>query len=160
MPQLDPSSFGSQLFWLAVCFGLMFMLMAFVALPRIGKTLAARQDQLDGDLAEAEKLREQAEAALLAYEEALAEARSKALNVAQEMRAEIQAETDRQKAELDAKLAASAAEADARMASARAAALDGLKDAAQDIVGEVMQSVGVSPADNDAIGKAIAETEA
>jgi hypothetical protein len=59
------------------------------------------------------------------------------------MRAEIQAETDRQKAELDARLAEEAKQADARLNAARDAALGGLDAAARDIVGDVMQAVGL-----------------
>ncbi len=155
MPQLDPSTFGSQLFWLAICFVTLYLVMALVVIPRITGTMSARAGQLDGDLAEAEKLRDKAEAALKAYEEALAEARTKALGLAQEMRAEVQAETDRQKAELDAKLAEQAADADARLAAARDAAMQGLRDAATDIVGDVMDAIGADKTDNAKIAKAL-----
>jgi len=124
-------------------------------LPRIGATMAKRSEQLDGDLAEAEALRAKAEAALEAYEEALAQARTKALVVAQTMRAEVQAETARQKAELDAKLAEEAAAADSRLAATREAALAGLRDAAKDIVGEVMLSIGVDQADDKSVEAAL-----
>ncbi|MFW2436693.1 MAG: F0F1 ATP synthase subunit B' [Parvibaculales bacterium] len=155
MPQLDPSTFGSQLFWLAVCFVTLYVVLSVLVLPRIGATMAKRSEQLDGDLAEAEALRAKAEAALEAYEEALAQARTKALVVAQTMRAEVQAETARQKAELDAKLAEEAAAADSRLAATREAALAGLRDAAKDIVGEVMLSIGVDQADDKSVEAAL-----
>lgn len=155
MPQLDPSTFGSQLFWLAICFVTLYLVMALVVIPRISGTMGARAEQMDSDLAEAEKLRNKAEAALKAYEEALAEARTKALGLAQEMRAEVQAETDRQKAELDAKLAEQAQAADARLAAARDAAMDGLRDAAKDIVADVMGAIGADKAKDADIAKAI-----
>jgi F-type H+-transporting ATPase subunit b len=155
MPQLDPSTFGTQLFWLGICFVTLYLVMAVIVLPRIAGTLNARSSQLDDDLAEAEKLRAQAEAALAAYEEALADARSRALTLAQEIRAEVQAETDRQKAELDAKLAEQAQAADAAMAKARDAAMSGLRDAASDIVGEVMDAIGAAKADDAAVAKAV-----
>ena len=155
MPQLDPSTFGSQLFWLAICFVTLYLVMALVVIPRISGTMGARAEQMDSDLAETEKLRNKAEAALKAYEEALAEARTKALGLAQEMRAEVQAETDRQKAELDAKLAEQAQAADARLAAARDAAMDGLRDAAKDIVADVMGAIGADKAKDADIAKAI-----
>jgi len=155
MPQLDPSTFGSQLFWLAVSFVTLYVVLSVLVLPRIGATMAKRSEQLDGDLAEAEALRAKAEAALEAYEEALAQARTKALVVAQNMRAEVQAETARQKAELDAKLAEEAAAADSRLAATREAALAGLRDAAKDIVGEVMLSIGVDQADDKSVEAAL-----
>ncbi len=155
MPQLDPSTFGTQLFWLGICFVTLYLVMAVIVLPRISGTLEARSSQLDDDLAEAENLREKAETALAAYEEALADARSRALTLAQEMRAEVQAETDRQKAELDAKLAEQAQAADAAMAKARDEAMSGLKNAAADIVGDVMDAIGTAKADDAAVAKAV-----
>ncbi|MEC8291305.1 MAG: hypothetical protein VXZ78_04375, partial [Pseudomonadota bacterium] len=71
MPQLDPTSFPSQLFWLAVCFGTMLLVLSVFVLPRITRTLTARQGQIEGDLQAAEKLRADAEAALAAYDAAL-----------------------------------------------------------------------------------------
>jgi F-type H+-transporting ATPase subunit b len=145
MPQLDPSSFGSQLFWLAICFVTLYAVMAVVVLPRITKTLAARADQMEGDLAQAEALRDKAEAALAAYEEALAQARTRALGLAQDMRADVQAETDRQKGELDASLAEAAKAADIRLEDARTKAMEGLQTAAQNIVADVMAAVLKKP---------------
>jgi len=155
MPQLDPSTFGSQLFWLLVCFGALYMVLSFIVIPRIAKTLAARAETLEGNLAEAENLRVQAEAALKAYEDALAEARSRALVLAQEMRADVQAETDRQKAELDAKLAEQAAAADAALMKSRDAAMAGLKDAAAALVDDVIEAIGSDKASDGDVAKAL-----
>ena len=155
MPQLDPSTFGTQLFWLGICFVALYGVMALIVLPRISSTLQARAAQLDDDLAEAEALREKAETALAAYEEALAEARSRALTLAQDMRAEVQAETDRQKAALDAKLAEQAQAAEVAMTKARDAAMDGLSDAASALVGDVMDAIGTVKADDVAVAKAV-----
>tara|TARA_B100000963_G_scaffold194764_1_gene169434 strand:+ start:283 stop:768 length:486 start_codon:yes stop_codon:yes gene_type:complete len=155
MPQLDPSTFGSQLFWLLVCFGALYLVLSFIVIPRISNTLTARAETLEGDLAEAEKLRRQAETALKAYEDALAEARSRALTLAQEIRAEVQAETDRQKAELDAKLAEQAAAADAALKASRDAAMAGLKDAAAALVGDVIEAVGSDKVSDGDVKKAL-----
>jgi len=150
MPQLDPASFPSQLFWLAVCFGTMLLVLSVFVLPRITRTLTTRQGRIDGDLQAAENLRADAEAALAAYDAALQQARNNALALAQEMRAEIQAETDRQKAELDARLAEEAQKAEARLQAVRDAALGGLEVAARYVVGDVMQAVGLgAPGDTD-----------
>ena len=159
MPQLDPASFGSQLFWLVLCFGILFALMAFIVLPRIGKTLANRQARIDNDLAAAEELRAQAEAALVAYEDALANARSVALVTAQQIRADMQGDIDRQKAELDGRLNSEAEAAEKRLAAARQTALAGVEDAAQDIVAEVMAAINIPPPAPEMIKKAIKECQ-
>ena len=150
MPQLDPTSFPSQLFWLAVCFGTMLLVLSVLVLPRITSTLATRQGHIDADLEAAESLRADAQAALAAYDAALQQARNNALALAQDMRAEIQAETDQQRTELDAHLAEESQKADAALKAARDAALAGLGAAARDVVGDVMQAVGLgAPGDSE-----------
>jgi len=155
MPQLDPASFPSQLFWLAVCFGTMLLVLSVLVLPRITRTLATRQSHIDADLEAAENLRADAQAALAAYDSALLQARNNALALAQDMRAEIQAETDRQKAELDARLAEEAQKADAVLKAARDTALAGLDAVARDVVSDVIQAVGLGAPDDTEIDAAL-----
>lgn len=79
-PQLDPSSYPSQLFWLAVTFVVMYVLLSKLALPRVAKVLEVRQSQKDGDLTKAGQLSEEAEKIKVTYEKSLAEARQVAAN--------------------------------------------------------------------------------
>src|SRR4051794_40148643 len=78
MPQLDPSTYAPQLFWLLITFVLLYVLMKWLALPRVGKAIEARRERLDGDLARAAALKEQAETVLAEYERSLAPARGQA----------------------------------------------------------------------------------
>jgi len=71
MPQLDITTFAPQIFWLAVSFVVLYVLMSRLALPRIGAILAARSGQIEGDLDAARRLKAEAEAAVAAYEKAL-----------------------------------------------------------------------------------------
>ena len=57
MPQLNPLDWGPQLIWLLITFGILYVLMVKVALPRIGSVIEARADRIAKDLAEADKLR-------------------------------------------------------------------------------------------------------
>jgi len=55
VPQLDPTFFPSQLFWLAISFGLLFVLLKFWALPGVSQTIEKRQNKIDDDLSQATK---------------------------------------------------------------------------------------------------------
>ncbi len=123
MPQLDPNVFVPQLVWLAISFVILYLLLSRVALPRIGDAIEARQDRIAHDLDTAATLKTEAEAALDAYESALAEARSKAhseIAGAAEQRAQ---ESAARQAELDGRIATQLAEAEQSIAAARGAAL-------------------------------------
>lgn len=60
LPQLDPSTYPSQIFWLLVSFVLLYTLMSRVALPRVTEVLDMRQTQRDNNLNRAEHLQEDA----------------------------------------------------------------------------------------------------
>ncbi len=60
MPQLNPEFFISQLFWLAIFFSLLFIVLWRISLPRIATVLEKRQAKIDENLSSAKELQEQA----------------------------------------------------------------------------------------------------
>ncbi len=106
MPQLDTSTWPSQLFWLAITFAALYIVISRVAIPRTGGVIAQRKSTIDADLAAAQKAKADSEKAAQAYETALTAARSKANGIAQDNRNRLTAELDADKAKLDASLAA------------------------------------------------------
>ncbi len=75
MPQLDPTSFASQLFWLTISFVILYVLLARVFLPRVQSVLSHRAGTLAGNIEAATRMQKEAGAAHTTYEKALAEAR-------------------------------------------------------------------------------------
>jgi F-type H+-transporting ATPase subunit b len=109
-PPFESEHFPSQLVWLAISFVVLYVLMSRIALPRIGGIMAARSKAISDDLAAAERLKEQSNAANAAYEKALADARGRALGIAGATREQEARKSDelhkRLEAELHDKLAA------------------------------------------------------
>jgi F-type H+-transporting ATPase subunit b len=156
MPQLNPLDWVPQLIWLVVTFGILYLLMVYVALPRIGGVIEARAAHIAMDLAAADKLRRQTEEAIAAYEQALAEAKQKAHAIIEEGRAKLKAETAGERAKLDSELSKKSAEAEARINEAKTSAMREVNEVAADVAADIVrQLIGVTPAKAE-IAKAVA----
>ena len=146
MPQLNPLDWAPQLIWLLITFGILYLLMVYVALPRIGGAIDKRAAHIAGDLAEAERLRRKTEEAIAAYEQALAEAKQKAHAIIEEGRAKLKDETAQERAKLDAELAKKSAEAEARIEAAKASAMKDVKAVAADVAADIVRRlIGAAP---------------
>ena len=146
MPQLNPLDWGPQLIWLLITFGILYVLMVKVALPRIGAVIEARADRIAKDLAEADRLRRETEEAIAAYEQALAEAKQKAHAIIDEGRAKLKAESAAERARLDAELAEQGAEAEKRINAAKTSAMREVNAVAADVAADIVrQLIGIAP---------------
>lgn len=153
LPQMNAETFPSQIFWLVVTFAFLYFVMSRIAAPRIATVIEERRDRVADDLDRAAEFKAQAEAAIKAYEKAVADARTKARAVSDETRRKAKAEADRRRADMDAKLADELSAAEARIASRKAAVLSGLKALAADAATSVVQrltTISVAPGEAEA----------
>jgi len=103
-PPFASESYASQLLWFAIAFGLLYYVMSRIALPRVAAVMENRSQRISADLAEAERLRAESEAAGAAYEKSLNDARAKSKAIAQEMREALTAESEAKRKALEAAL--------------------------------------------------------
>lgn len=155
MPQLNPLDWAPQLVWLLLTFGALYLLMVWVALPRIGGVIEKRAAHIGGDLEAAETFRRETEEAIAAYEQALAEAKQKAHAIVDEGRAKLKAEMEAERAKLEKELGAKSAEAEARIEKAKTAAMGEVNTVASDVAADIVQELtGAKPPKGD-IEKAV-----
>ena len=145
MPQLDISTYASQLFWLVVCFGALYLLLSKLALPRIATALEERRDRIADELDQAAELKRQSEEVLAAYESSLAQARERAHILAQETRHKLQQEADAQRQKHDEELREKVTAAEARIADSKAQAQKQLQGVSSELAELMLQRlVGTS----------------
>ena len=137
-PPFDTSTFPSQIFWLVVTFAFLFVVVWRVAGPRISGVITTRRNKINGDIAEAQKHRSDAEAASAAYQTALAGARARANAHADEARKRIAGEIDKAKADADARAHEATAKAEASIQAMRAEARTSMTNAARDAAIEIV----------------------
>lgn len=155
LPQLDPNTFSSQLIWLAITFIVLYVLMAKVALPKIGDVLEERQRKIDDNLAKAEELKSQADTASEAYEKSLSDARSKAQEAIRGVKDAASTEAHERQSAQNAQLQAQISESEQAISKARDEALAGIKDVATDVAASAVEKlIGEAP-NNGSVASAI-----
>ena len=137
-PPFKTDTFPSQIFWLAITFAFLFVVLWRVAGPAIGGTIATRRKQISDDIAGAQKARGDAEAAQAAYQTALAGARARARALAEENRKKVVERIDQAKANADADASQAMAVAEARIGVLRAEAKIHVTKAAQDAAAAIV----------------------
>jgi F-type H+-transporting ATPase subunit b len=145
-PPFDSSTFASQLVSLAIAFVALYLIVSKIALPRVGSLLDERQGKIDGDLAEAEKLKEASDAALKAYESELAAARARAQAIGAETREKLNAAAEAERKTLEQRLSVKLAEAEKAIAATRTAAMRNVRGIAADAAAAIVQRLtGIAP---------------
>src|SRR4029079_17869145 len=122
-PPFNKETFVSQLVWFAIFFVALYAIISKLAIPRIGGIVEARRQRIEGDLAEANRLKEQSDAALKAYEKSLADARNRAQTLANETRDKLNAEAEEARKKLENELNSKLAEAEKTIAATKTAAM-------------------------------------
>ena len=157
-PPFQAQHFPSQLVWLTLTFVLLYVLMSKVALPRIGAILADRNKRISDHLAEAQRLKDQSDAANAAYEKALADARNRAQAIAAATRQKQAAEADEAQKRLEVQLQERLAAAERSITATRTSAMGNVRTIAADTAGAIVQRlIGTSPSEQDvaaAVGEA------
>jgi len=141
LPQLDPTWYASQLFWLTATFVLLYILMSRLIVPRIHEVLETRQNRISHDLDWAASLKAEAEDAKHTYEGALTEARGKAQSMLADAMQSIKKNAEAKGQELDRILADKLADSEKEIAQARKKAQDSLAPVAAEVTGLVLEKL-------------------
>ena len=157
-PPFDQANFSSLIIWLVLTFGLLYLLMSKIALPRIHDILHDRMATINADLKEANRMRHAADDAGIAHDRTLAEARTRAQALAQETHAALAAEADGKRHQLEAGLNAKLATAEAQIADMKTRAMANVGLIAEDAAAAIVQHLTGKAAESAAIHAAVAAT--
>src|SRR4051812_34801612 len=111
-PPFQSETFASQLVSLAIAFAVLYLIVSRFALPRVGSQIDARRAAIEGDLGEAQRLKDEAADAIKLYERELAEARARAQSIGAETRERLNAQAEAERKTLEDRLAAKLSEAE------------------------------------------------
>lgn len=140
-PPFDPATFPSQLLWLAITFGLFYLFLKKVVMPRVGGIIDVRNDRITQDLDHAARLKGEADAAVAAYEQELAEAKARANTIGQQANDAAKAEAEAARKKIEAALDQKLGDAEARISSIKANAMKEVGTIAEDTASAIVEAL-------------------
>lgn len=144
MPQLDPSSFISQIFWLIICFICLYSVVSLLITPKLDDVMGRRQKIIDDHIRAANKSKEEAKKAFDTYEEALNKANEQAttsfINTQDEMKKFI----DEKTLEVSSELSKQTEQTLALVEKEKASALQEVHKFADLLIEDVIKKVGLT----------------
>lgn len=141
MPQLDVTTFSSQLFWLGMCFLVLYFILSYFLVPKISGVLENRENMREQNINQASSYREEAESLLVEYEKLLAQTRKEAHEKYQSVVNVTAHEIRAKKREMLDKLQERLHIAEQDLYRARIEASEDIHAVAQEIAGDILQKL-------------------
>ena len=154
-PPFESSTFASQLVSLLIAFVALYVIVSRIALPRVSSVIDARQNAIEGDLAAAQKLKDESDAALKDYESELAAARSRAQAIGNETREKLNAASEAERKTLEDQLSAKLAQAEKTIAATREAAMSNVRGIAADAAAAIVERLTGMLPDGSTVNSAV-----
>ena len=101
MPQLNPEFWISQIFWLTLTFGILYVVLSKLILPKISANLELRKSQIQENIEAAEKQRESSESKLKEYDKIILKSKLEAKNIFKDARDKVLKDINLKKEVLD-----------------------------------------------------------
>lgn len=155
MPQLDPTWFASQIFWLAVCFTLLYVLLSRAVLPKLGGIIERRADTVSGDLASAEVAKNMAQQAQQDYEQTLAQSREMAQGLINEVMEENKEHAEKTLRAMDAEVAKKLTEAHNRITNKKHELLASMTPVAAEFAAMLAEKITMKPVSADTASRVV-----
>ncbi|MEI7609036.1 MAG: F0F1 ATP synthase subunit B' [Rhodospirillaceae bacterium] len=155
LPQLNPGTFATQLFWLGVSFLVLYFLMFGVALPRVEDVLNAREGRIAWDITKADEIRNESNAILAATDRMLERTKAQAQEIISRTSGQGQASGKMLMDRFDIELSRRTREAEQRILTARNAALGELDKTATDLAQQVANRLAGVDIDRSRVADAV-----
>ena len=155
MPQLDPTWFASQLFWLFVCFVTLYVVLSRVILPPILGIVGQRTQTIANNVAKAEAFRIEAERAQQDYEQALAQSRDMSQTLIAEVLAENKKHAEVAEKKLAGEIVVKMTEGRSRINGRKHEIIASLTPAAAEFAGMIAEKIVAQPVNQDLASRAV-----
>jgi len=151
MPQLNPEFWVSQIFWLTLTFGILYIVLSKIILPKISINLESRKSEIQENIEAAENQRHKSESKLLEYNKMLSKSKLEAKNIFKEAREKAMKDINSKKEVLDKQIDDEIKKAEQEIVLLRKTAPEKINKIAIDTSSELVQKLIGADINNSSI---------
>ena len=158
MPQLDPTYWASQAFWLILIFTLLYLVLAKVFIPKIKESIDDRENKIKDDLDEAQKLKSIAEEKLNEYEATIENAKKEVQKIIFESKNKLNLEIQKKKKKFEKEIALEVKSAEKEIENLKKNSLKSISAISEEMSSKVIEQISGEPMNQSSVKAAIIET--
>ena len=158
MPQLDPTYWASQAFWLVLIFTLLYLILSRMFIPKIRESIDDRENKIKDDLDEAEKLKLLAEKKLKEYEETIENAKKEVLKTIFENKNKLNSEIQYKKKEFEKEIETEIKNAEQEIIDLKENSLTNISTISEEMTSKLIELVSGEPLNQSSVKAAVMET--
>ena len=158
MPQLDPTYWASQTFWLILIFTTLYLTLSNLFIPKIKDNIDSRENKIKGDLDEAQKLKNLAEQKLREYELSIENAKKEVQKIIFESKNKLNLEIQNKKREFEKEIETEIANAEEEIVNLKQDSLKDISIISEEMASKVIEQISGEPMNQSSVKAAILES--
>ena len=158
MPQLDPTYWASQAFWLILIFTLLYVALSKMFIPKIKESIDDRENKIKDDLDEAQKLKSVAEERLKEYEITIENAKKEVQKISFESKNKLSSEIQSKKKEIEREIEVEVKNAEHEIENLKKESLKSISTISEEMTSKVIEMMSGEPLNQSSIKAAVLES--
>ena len=158
MPQLDPTYWASQAFWLILIFTLLYLVLSKMFIPKIKESIDDRENKIKDDLDEAQKLKLVAEERLKEYEVTLENAKKEVQKIIFDSKNKLSSEIQSKKKKIEEEIEIEVKRTEQEIESLKKGSLASVSTISEEMTSKVIELVSGEPLNQSSVKAAVLET--
>ena len=158
MPQLDPTYWASQGFWLILIFTLLYLALSKLFIPKIKNSIDDRENRIKDDLDEAQKLKEVSEAKLKEYEISIEKAKKDVQKILFESKNKLNSDIQNKKKTFEKEIETEIENAEKEIESFKKDSLESISKISEEITSKIIENISGEPMNQSSVKATVQES--
>ena len=155
MPQLDPTYWASQAFWLILVFSILYLSIAKFYLPKIKNNLDNRENKIKEDLDSANKFKDVSESKLKEYEKILENSKKEVIKILLESKSKLDKDIQTKKSNMEKEIENEISKAQEEITELKKNSISDIQNISKNIASNIIENISGDKLNESSIKAAV-----